>query len=143
MKESDIPESWPRNGDGFKFSGWYYADGEDEEGNVRLVKFDLSSPITRNIELVERWGMTEEDRVLDIKGNIFVTSGSAITVDLSRSRAIVAILDGEMKAVFVKLNDTAVTVTEGLVEANARDGKLEIIIQTAAQAAVNARRYRT
>ncbi len=143
LKESDIPESWPRNGDGFKFSGWYYADGEDEEGNVRLVKFDLSSPITRNIELVERWGMTEEDRVLDIKGNIFVTSGSAITVDLSRSRAIVAILDGEMKAVFVKLNDTAVTVTEGLVEANARDGKLEIIIQTAAQAAVNARRYRT
>lgn len=143
LKESDIPESWPRNGDGFKFSGWYYADGEDEEGNVRLVKFDLSSPITRNIELVERWGMTAEDRVLDIKGNIFVTSGSAITVDLSRSRAIVAILDGEMKAVFVKLNDTAVTATEGLVEANAKDGKLEIIIQTAAQTAVNARSYRT
>lgn len=142
VRESDIPVMVKRNGDGFKFSGWYYADGKDENGKVKLTKFDLSSPINSNMELVARWGMTEEDRVLDIKGSIFVTSGSAITVDLSRSNAMVAIGDGDKEAAFIKLNDTAVTGSEGLV-VNAKDGKLEMIIQTVEDMQINSRKYRT
>lgn len=139
LRESDIPQRNPRNGDGYKFSGWYYTDGKDENGNTKLTKFDLSSAINRNIELMARWGMTEEDRVLDVLGTVFVTSGSAITVDLLRSNAIVKILDGESMADFIKFNDTAVTAAEGTVEVNAKDGKLEIVIQ----ALVNDRRFRT
>lgn len=143
VRESDIPVVSKRNGDGYKFSGWYYADGKDEKGNIKFTKFDLSAAIDRNIELYPRWAMTEEDRVLDIKGSIFVKSGSAITVDLSRSNATVAIGDGDKEAAFVKLNDQTVTGSEGLIEANAKDGKLEIIIQTVEDIKVNSRKYRT
>lgn len=139
VRESDIPVMNPRNGDGFKFSGWYYADGKDENGEVKLTKFDLNSPINSNMQLVARWGMTEEDRVLDVVGSIFVTSGSAITVDLSRSNAVVRILDGDAKADFIKFNDTAVTAAEGTVTANAKDGKLEVVIRSL----VNDRLFRT
>lgn len=138
LKESDIPPVMKRNGDGYKFSGWYYAEGTGD--NIKYVRFDLDSVIDRNLTLHARYGMTAEDRILDVRGTVFVTSGSAVTVDLSRSRVTVAIFDlDEAGAAFVNMNGTAITDVTGLVQAAAKDAKLEIIIQEKE----NNRRFRT
>lgn len=134
LTESQIPVRLKRNGNGYKFSGWYYAAGKDEDGNTILEKFDINSAINKNIELVARWGMTEEDRVLDVKGALYVTSGAAVTVDLSRSHVTMAIFDEDAaKAEFVRINDTAITEQTGQAEVTAADGKLKIVLMVADQ----------
>lgn len=144
VKESDIPVMSKRNGDGFKFSGWYYADGKDDSGNTKYTKFDLiNTAITRNLTLYPRWGMTEADRVLDIRGKLYITSGSAIKADLSRSNVTAAIGDDDERAAeFVKIGDTAITASAGEAEVSVKDGKdgkLEIMIQLKDRS----RRFRT
>ena len=138
IAENQIPAQLKRNGAGYKFSGWYFAAGKDENGNTILEKFDLHTAINKDMELVPRWGMTEEDRVLDVKGSLFVTSGAAVTVDLSRSHATMAIFNEDAaKAEFVRINDAAITDQTGQVEVHVADGKLEIIVMVA-----NDRRFR-
>ncbi len=128
IAENQIPAQLKRNGDGYKFSAWYYAAGKDEEGNTILEKFDLNTAISKDIELVPRWGMTEEDRVLDVKGSLFVTSGSAVTVDLSRSYITMAIFNEDAaKGEFANINGTAVTDQAGQAVIEAADGKLDIV----------------
>lgn len=132
IAENQIPAQLKRNGDGYKFSGWYFAAGKDENGNTILEKFDLHTAINKDMELVPRWGMTEEDRVLDVKGSLFVTSGAAVTVDLSRSHATMAIFNEDAaKAEFVRINDAAITDQTGQAEVHVADGKLEIIVMVA------------
>lgn len=129
LRENQMPVPLKRNGDGFKFSGWYYVNGEDDNGNAILEKFDLNSVINRNLELFARWGMTEEDRVLDVKGSLFITSGAAITADLSRSQVTMACFNEDAaKAEFVKINDTAITDQTGQAVISGVDGKLQIVI---------------
>lgn len=129
IQESQIPSALKRNGNGYKFSGWYFAAGKDENDNTILEKFDFNTVINKNIELVARWGMTEEDRILDIRGSLFVTSGAAVSVDLSRSHATMAIFDEDAsKAEFVQINDTAITDQAGQAEVHPADGKLDIVI---------------
>ena len=138
IAENQIPAQLKRNGAGYKFSGWYFAAGKDENGNTILEKFDLHTAINKDMELVPRWGMTEEDRVLDVKGSLFVTSGAAVTVDLSRSHATMAIFNEDAaKAEFVRINDAAITDQTGQAEVHVADGKLEIIVMVA-----NDRRFR-
>lgn len=130
VNESDIPTTVKRNGDGYRFSGWYYADGKDDAGNTKYTKFDLTAAITRDIALVGRFGMTEADRVLDVRGRLFVTSGSAVTVDLTRSYVTVAIFDeDESAAGITKINDQAVMNAQKELEVQPKDGKLQVIIQ--------------
>ncbi len=130
VKESDIPVIVKRNGDGYKFSGWYYADGKDEKGNIKYSKFDFQTAITKNIELVARFGMTEADRILDVRGKLTVTSGQAITIDLLHSHITVATGDEEeTQAQFVNINGQAISDGQKELEVKPKDGKLEVIAQ--------------
>ena len=70
--------------------------------------------------------------MLDVKGSLFVTSGAAVTVDLSRSHATMAIFNEDAaKAEFVRINDAAITDQTGQAEVHVADGKLEIIVMVA------------